>query len=87
MPRAHAWLQPGVHAGCRPPPEAIALFGAGQAGLRLPIPPHISVYLQVKLVVAQGFWIACLRCLVRVNGVMARLIDTRFICQADGASP
>ena len=34
---------------------------------------------------ARGFWLACLRCVVRVNGVMARLIDTRFLCRADGA--
>ena len=48
--------------------------------------PHSFASLEVRVFVAESFWLAYLRCFVRVNGVMARVVDTRFVCTADGGT-
>ena len=45
--------------------------------------PHSFASLEVHVFVCEAFWLAYLRCFVRVNGVMARVIDTRFVCTGD----
>ena len=37
----------------------------------------------VNVFCAEAFWMAYLRCFVRVNGVMARVVDTRFVCRGN----
>jgi len=44
--------------------------------------PQSFSSLSVKVIVTPEFWAAYLRCFLRVNGVMARVIDTRFVCHA-----
>ena len=48
--------------------------------------PQSFASLEVRVFVCDAFWLAYLRCFVRVNGVMARVIDTRFICKGDGGT-
>jgi hypothetical protein len=36
--------------------------------------------------VGDDFWAAYLRCFVRVNGVLARVLDTRYVCTAGPSS-
>ena len=42
--------------------------------------PHSLSFLRVSVVVADTFWFVQQRCFVRVNGVMARVIDTKLSC-------
>eukprot|EP00941_MAST-03F_sp_MAST-3F-sp1_P003301 g3301.t1 len=42
--------------------------------------PQSFSFLRAKIFVCAEFWALCLRCFVRVNGVMARVIETRFLC-------
>ena len=39
--------------------------------------PQSLSLLRVRVFFAADFWVACLRCFVRVNGVKARVLDTR----------
>ena len=41
--------------------------------------------LSVKVCVTKSFWAVCLRCFVRVNGVMARVLNTRFVCHTSNS--
>mmetsp|Transcript_20317 Transcript_20317/g.42364 ORF Transcript_20317/g.42364 Transcript_20317/m.42364 type:complete len:689 (+) Transcript_20317:63-2129(+) len=41
--------------------------------------PHSLSCLNVHVASGPGYWVAYLRCFVRVNGVMARVLDTRYI--------
>eukprot|EP00501_MAST-03F_sp_TOSAG23-6_P001799 GSMAST32.ASY1.ANO1.1877.1 assembled CDS len=44
--------------------------------------PQSLCFLRAKVFVCANFWALYLRCFARVNGVMARVIDTRFVCKA-----
>ena len=38
-----------------------------------------SVILRTRVYMARGFWVAYIRCFVRVEGVMGRVVDTRYV--------
>jgi hypothetical protein len=44
------------------------------------VEPHSTASLHVRVLLAENFWVCVLRCFVRVNGVMGRVLDTRFVC-------
>ena len=46
--------------------------------------PHSFSFLRARVFVGAAFWCAYLRCFVKVNGVMARVLDTRFVCKGAG---
>ena len=46
--------------------------------------PHSLSTLTAKVLVADDFILAYLRCFVRVNGVRARVVDTRYVLRAGG---
>jgi hypothetical protein len=43
--------------------------------------PHSLSFLRASVVVAETFWFVQLRCFTRVNGVMARVLDTKLSCK------
>ena len=45
--------------------------------------PHSLAQLRVRVLVTARFWVASIRCFVRVNGVRARVLETRFVCHHD----
>ena len=44
--------------------------------------PHSTSSLSARVLCTDAFWVIQLRCFVRVNGVRARVLDTRFACHA-----
>ena len=42
--------------------------------------PHSLSFLRASVAVAETFWFVQLRCFTRVNGVMARVLDTKLSC-------
>ena len=43
--------------------------------------PHSLSFLRASVIVTECFWAVQLRCFVRVNGVMARVLDTQLTCR------
>ena len=48
--------------------------------------PHSLSFLRASVVATSSFWAVQLRFFVRVNGVKARLIDTKFTCRFEASS-
>jgi hypothetical protein len=48
--------------------------------------PQSLSFLRAAVMMGSGFWALQLRCFVRVNGVMARVIDTKFTCDFGGGA-
>lgn len=46
--------------------------------------PHSTAWLRVRVLCTETFWVASIRNFVRVNGVMARVVDTRYVCRCGG---
>ena len=45
--------------------------------------PQSLSFLRVRVMVTAHFWCIDLRNFIRVNGVMARVVETRLLCRAD----
>ena len=37
--------------------------------------------LRARVCVSENFWVAYVRCFIRLDGVMSRVIDTRYSCR------
>jgi hypothetical protein len=44
--------------------------------------PQSLSFLRISVLVGDTFWAVQLRCYVRVNGVMARVVDTKLTCKS-----
>ena len=45
--------------------------------------PQSLSLLRVRVLCTPAFWLCSLRCFVRVNGVRARVLDTRYLCEGN----